>query len=220
MEKTWMKPGKGSLCLGVCLVLTVFGAVGVRAQEPIIINEVLADPASDWDGDGAVNYKSDEWIEVLNVSVDTVDLATYWVRDATGTDPHMQLYGLIGPGEAAVFYGSEAMAWQAANGVSTTGLSLNNGGDVVQLLRSIPGGSGLELMYSVHYEAHMAVDDRSNGWNVDRNDWQLFDALLPYNGSLLPAGNGCGPTPGLPNVCGISVPTEASSFGTVKSLFR
>jgi len=221
MKKLSMKQGMMRVGLACCLLLlTVGGAVQAWAQEDIIINEVLADPATDWDGNGSVNYKDDEWFEVLNVSANVVDLATYWVRDATGVDPHMQLHGLIAPGAVAVFYGSDAVAWQSANGHSTTGLSLNNGGDVVQLLRTVPGSTALELMYSVHYEAHMAVDDRSNGWNIDRNDWQLFDAMLPYTGALLPAGNGCAPTPGAANECGTSVPNEATSFGTLKSLFR
>jgi len=190
------------------------------AQEPIIINEVLADPARDWNDDGVVDFKGDEWIEVRNVGPDVIDLSTYWLRDDTGDEPHMQLYGLINPDEVAVFYGSEAVAWQASQGLSTTGFSLNNSGDVVRLLRTIPGSDELELMYVIHYEDHMAEDDRSNGWNTEVNDWQLFDGLLPYTGSLEPQGNGCEPTPGVANTCSGSVADEATSFGDIKARYR
>ena len=206
-----------AMASAVLLMLTVGGAV---AQEPIILNEILADPATDWDGDGTVDFKNDEWIEVMNVGPDVIDLATYWLRDDTGDEPHLQLYGLINPGEVAVFYGSESVAWQAAQGVSTVGFSLNNSGDVVRLLRTIPGSAELELMFVAHYEDHMAEDDRSSGFNLNLYDWDLFDAMLPYTGTLLPAGNGCAPTPGAPNICPAPVANEAASFGAVKAIFR
>ncbi len=205
----------------LAVLLAVLGAGGAAtAQEPIIINEILADPASDWNGDGSVDFKGDEWVEVRNVGPVTIDLSTYWLRDDTGDEPHLNLHGLIDPGAVAVFYGSDAVAWQSAQGLSTTGFSLNNDGDVVRLLRTIAGSVELELMYVAHYEDHMAEDDRSSGWNLELNDWQLFDALLPYTGSLEPAGNGCGPTPGLPNECGGSVANEATSYGALKAIYR
>ncbi|MCB1184264.1 lamin tail domain-containing protein [bacterium] len=211
------RPLRAAVLLAALLLVGVAGAAS--AQEPLIINEILADPASDWDGDGLVDFKGDEWIEVRNVGPDMIDLSTYWLRDDTGTEPHLQLFGELAPEGIAVFYGSDAVAWQAANGYSTTGFSLNNGGDVVRLLRSIPGSEELELMYVAHYEDHMAEDDRSCGWQADMFDWVLFDGLWPYTGSLEPGSTGCVPTPGLPNVCG-SVAVEARSFGAVKSLFR
>jgi len=204
----------------LALALLTLGAGLVQAQEPLIINEVLADPASDWNGDGSVDYKGDEWIEVRNVGPDVIDMSTYWLRDDTGDEPHLQLFGLIKPGDVAVFYGSDAVAWQAANGYATTGFSLNNGGDLVRLLRTIPGSTELELMFVIHYEDHMAEDDRSSGWNLEMSDWELFDGLNPYTGSLPPVVNGCEPTPGLPNACGGMVADEAISFGDIKAVYR
>jgi hypothetical protein len=214
------RPHALSGVVALAAVLLVWGVTGAAAGEPLIINEVLADPARDWDGDGLVDFKDDEWVEVRNVGIESVDLSTYWLRDDTGDEPHLQLFGQLGPGEVAVFYGSDAVAWQEAQGLATTGFSLNNGGDVVRLLRTIPGRPELELMYVIHYEDHMAEDDRSNGWNEALSDWELFDALLPYNGSLLPAGNGCAPTPGAPNICSGSVASEAVSLGSVKAAYR
>ncbi len=204
----------------VFLLLILASAGGATAQEPLILNEILADPASDWNGDGVVDFKGDEWIEVYNDSLEPIDLSTYWLRDDTGDEPHLQLFGLLAAGDVAVFYGSDAVTWQEANGLATTGFSLNNGGDVVRLLRTIPNSAALELMYVAHYEDHMAADDRSSGYNLNGYDWDLFDALNPYNGALLPAGNGCAPTPGLLNICDGLVATENHSYGTVKAFYR
>jgi hypothetical protein len=58
-------------------------AVAAPAAAQIQLNEILADPASDWDGDGTTNSRSDEWVEVVNVGTTTVDLSTYRLSDAT-----------------------------------------------------------------------------------------------------------------------------------------
>jgi hypothetical protein len=207
----------GAVLAAAALTGLVATAAG---QEPLIINELLADPARDWNGDGVVDFKTDEWIEVRNVGPDPIDLGTYWLRDDTGDEPHLQLFGLLAPDQVAVFYGSDAVAWQASQGLSTTGFSLNNGGDVVRLLRTIPGSLDLELMWVAHYEDHMAEDDRSCGYNEEISDWELFDGLLPYNGTLQPSGNGCPPTPGRTNRCGGNVATEGHTFGGLKAIFR
>lgn len=206
--------------LALTLLLITLAASTAWAQDPLIINEILADPASDWNGDGSVDFKADEWVEVRNDGPDVIDLSNYYLRDDTGDEPHLQLFGLLKGGDVAVFYGSDAMAWQAANGYSTTGLSLNNGGDVVRLLRAGSGAGNLELIYLMGYQDHEAEDDRSSGWNEGMNDWQLFDAMNPYAGSLEPAGNGCPPSPGMPNVCGDTVADEAISFGEAKAVYR
>jgi len=55
---------------------------------------------------------------------------------------------------------------------------------------------------------------------VNLYDWELFDALNPYNGTLEPQGNGCAPTPGVANICGGQVPTVSHSYGSVKAIYR
>jgi hypothetical protein len=121
-----------------------------------------------------------------------------------------------------VFYGSDAMAWQQANGLPAAGFSLNNTGDFVQLLRTIPGTEGpeLELMYAVSYDDHEAEDDRSCGWSSDFSDWILFDGFNPYTGSRDPGPTGCLPSPGAPNSCSGQVAVETTAFGRIKALFR
>jgi hypothetical protein len=203
------------------LIGTGGGATALE-DEIIIINEVLGDPASDWDGDGTVDFKLDEWVEVLNTGTEPLDLSDYFIRDILGEEPHLRLSGVIDPGETAVFYGSDAVAWQQETGASTSGLSINNSGDILQLLRMFQGTDGpeFELVFSAGISDHQAEDDRAGGFNDDASDWILYDALNPYGGDLEPVGTGCVPSPGEPNICRGEVPVQARSFGSVKAYFR
>jgi hypothetical protein len=202
----------------------VLPAPAARAElDPgIIINEVLADPATDWNGDGAVDAKNDEWIEIRNIDTVPIDLSDYWLRDSTGTAPDFRLSGVADPGEHIVFFGSDAVAWQAANGVAQNGFALNNSGDLVQLLRTVPGTDPIqyELMFAVLVRDHEAEDDRSAGFDLDHIEWLLFDALNPYTGAVHPTGSGCPPSPGAENICGGQVPAETATFGEVKATYR
>ncbi|MBE0567687.1 MAG: lamin tail domain-containing protein [Krumholzibacteria bacterium] len=192
------------------------------AAAAVIINEILADPARDWDGDGVLDSRDDEWVEVLNTGPDAVDLVGYWLRDDAASGPRLNLFGVLAVGETAVFYGSQAVAWQQEQGQTVAGLSLNNGGDRVILLRTVAGSDPLayEDVDFVDYTSHQVVDDRSCGWSVQRDQWLLFDALNPYAGSLEPGGSGCAPTPGAPNLCDSSVDARDSSFGELKASYR
>jgi hypothetical protein len=220
MQQRIMSKGRVTGLLVAAALLAA--APGARALEDeiIVINEVLGDPATDWDGDGTVDTKGDEWIEVINVSDQPVNLGTWWLKDLAGEAPDLRLSGVIDPGEALVFYGSAAMEWQAAQGLTTSGFGLNNSGDVVQLYRTVAGTEELELMYAISYDDHEAEDDRSCGWNIDFSDWVLFDGINPYGGSRDPVGTGCSPTPGWTDTCTSSVPTRAATFGGLKAIYR
>ena len=204
------------------LLLMTGGTAVAQVDDYIVINEVLAGPASDWNGDGAVDFKNDEWVEILNNGPEPIDLAGYFLRDILGEEPHLGLSGVLDPGETAVFYGSDAVVWQQEAGLTTSGFSLNNGGDLLQLLRVYQGPEGpeLELMFAISYDDHEGENDRSCGFNTEMNDWILFDALNPYGGDLDPVGTGCSPSPGSSNLCQSQVAVEARSFGAVKMIFR
>ena len=224
------KPGSSA---GLCVLalLLVLGAIGSRpCAAALIINEVLANPAQDWDGDGVLDTKGDEWIEVLNTGYDVEDLSLYYLRDIAGEDPHLQLHGLLRPGEVMVFFGSDAMAWQGANGLSQSGFALNNTGETVELIGlvdvEVPGGATLllgdnaQVLHSVSLLTHETQGDRSSGWSQEGGGWVLYDALNEYAGSLEPGSSGCQPTPGDLNVCVPLVPALGHSWDQVKSLYR
>ena len=212
---------KGSLAVLVFCLLGML-AVGSRSHAQVVINEILGDPARDWDGDGTLDTRDDEWVEVINRGDAAVDLADYWLQDEAASTPRLQLDGSLAPGAVAVFFGSDALAWQAANGLGSGGLSLNNSGDTVVLLRTVADSDPLatEPVDTIVYPDHAADDDRSCGWDTAGGTWVLFDALAPYGGGLEPVGTGCPPTPGEVNLCHGEVAAEAISFGSAKARYR
>ena len=180
------------------------------------INEVLADPAGDWDGDGMVHFKDDEWVEIVNVGTTSVVLDDLRLSDASNTF-HYGFSGTLAPGAHRVVVGSASVAWESSEGVSTVGLSLNNSGDTVRLWQL--SGVDTLLVDEYTYAAHEAVDDRSTARVPDGTGvWLLFDSLNPYSGETPPLGTGCPPTPGDANICPTSVAPR--TWARVKSLFR
>ena len=149
-----------------------------------------------------------------------MDLGNYWIRDALGDAAQMCLSGVLAPGETALFTGADALAWQQANGIVLTGLSLNNSGDELELFLGSPVAPGAVLVDLLIYPAHVGVDDRSVARFLPGGEWILCDALRPYTGDLEPVGTGCPPTPGEPNACPGLVPAERASWGGVKSVYR
>ena len=58
----------------------------------------MADPARDWDGDGALSSRDDEWVEIINLGKAAVDLAGYRLSDGEGRP--VWRYGFSGVLEA------------------------------------------------------------------------------------------------------------------------
>ena len=210
-----------TLRMAVAYVLVMLGLLGLAPYPgfaELVINEVMADPASDWDGDGAYQYRDDEWVEILNTGPDLVDLSLYGLRDASSDDPRLRLSGTLEPGQVQVFFGSEAVVWQQEQGNTVAGLSLNNGGDILELL--FLGESEAQVVDTVTYLDHEGEDDRSSGLGADNLTWQLFDALNPHAGTQEPLGTGCAPTPGAANLCSPQVANENLALDSLKSCYR
>ena len=200
-----------------CIVWMAFLLVG-PAHAAVIISEILADPETDWNSSGVPNYRDDEWVEVYNNGAIEEDLSHFYLRDITGKEFHLQLDGVLSPGQARVFYGSDAVAWQEANDVTISGLSLNNTGDTVELI--LWNGTEFQVVDHATYGDHEAEDERSCGPDHETGVWMLFDGLNPYEGSDEPVGTGCFPTPGEPNICTPTVPAQSSTLGGIKSRYR
>jgi len=212
--------GRAWLVLNVALLLLLGGFWADGARGAVLLSEVLADPAGDWNGDGVLSSRDDEWIEVVNTGPDAVDLADYWLRDALGEEAQLRLSGELAPGTTALFTGDAAVAWQQTVGLPVTGLSLNNGGDELELFRGDPAQPGATLVDALIYPAHVGVDDRSLARMLPENEWILCDGLSPYGGDLSPAGTGCPPTPGAWNACEGLVPALQRSWGEIKVDYR
>jgi len=199
-----------TLALGCSLLLSDTCIGQVR------INEILADPGQDWNGDGAIDFKNDEWVEIVNGGSDITSLENLRLSDGSQLTFRYGFSGFLAPGARVVVYGSQSVAWELANGWATAGLSLNNAGDSVHLWHVT--ASDTTLVDSYTYVSHEALKDRSTGRVPDGGDtWSIFDALNPYSGTTPPLGTGCRPTPGIVNGCPTAV--TASTWGAVKQLF-
>jgi hypothetical protein len=87
----------------------------------VVINEFLPHPQTDWNGDGSVNTE-DEFIELINVSTDSVNLKGWKLGDSSGSYTLTDL--TLTPRQIVVFFHAK------------TGLTLSDAGDTVRLLNS------------------------------------------------------------------------------------
>lgn len=202
----------GLMCVGL-LCMAAPGAANCQT----LLNEAMADPARDWDGDGVYDFRDDEWVEIVNASSGPVDLTGLYLADETGAFV-FGFTGSLNPGEVRLVFGSESVLWEQSHGESATGLRLGNDGDTVTLWQVSEGDTLLVDAYS--YNTQEAEDDRSTGRNPDGGaTWQIFDALNPYGGQGPPAGNGLPPTPGARNDGTGETPVAEAAWGRIKQLF-
>jgi hypothetical protein len=184
----------------------------------IAINEFVADPARDWDGDGAVSSRDDEWVEIINLGASAVDLAGYRLADGTGRPGwRYEFAGVLESGGVRISYGSDSRAWEEANGFPVYGLSLNNAGDCIRLCRI--AGADTSTVDSCTFTEAATRDDRAVGrLSGAPGTWMIFDAWNPCTTTCVPPGSGCYPTPGTKNTCATA--TESRSWGAIKAVYR
>jgi hypothetical protein len=205
------------LTLLVTVVLPASTSVPAQHAAPgPVLNEFMAGPARDWNGDGSYSSRDDEWIEVFNPGAAALDLTPYLITDGDRLLRYA-LTGTLGAGGRVVVTGRESYDWEKATGFPAYGLSLGNSGDTVMLW--IVTGGDTTLVDSYVYKSHEAAADRAVGRVPDGGAWVLLDSLDPYTGTLLPQGTGCAPTPGSANVCD-DTPTRPETWGRLKTLYR
>jgi hypothetical protein len=201
------------------IIMTVVLLVADKAGAELVLNEVLSAPASDWNGDGSVDFKLDEWVEILNLGPIAEDLSNVYLKDGSGDAYHFRFSGVLLPGETRIVYGHESVQWQASEGLSTTGLSLNNSGDRLELWRDVAEPRILDALDSVDIPSHAAAAERALGRATGAGPWVLIDGLNPYTGSLSPGGTDCAPSPDSQNSCAGSVAVEILGFGGLKAKY-
>jgi hypothetical protein len=187
-----------------------------RASDGVVLNEILADPARDWDQDGTVHLRDDEWVEIANAGTTTVDLEGYRLAGAD-TVWRYGFTGTLAPGEVRVVYGGQSYAWEQQHAFPQFGLRMANTGGTMTLWHL--SGADTVMVDSYTYADHEAEDDRSSGRVPDGgSQWRLFDALNPYTGKVLPSGTGCSPSPGALFQC--PVPIKTDTWGGIKARYR
>ncbi|MBZ0266534.1 lamin tail domain-containing protein [bacterium] len=184
-------------------VITVTGA-----DSPIVLNEILADPPpdpeGDANGDGVRGTSDDEFVELYNTGADPVNLEGWTLHDATGMRHEFGTGTVMDPGEFLVVFGGGTPTGilSPVQVASTGGLSLNNTADQVRLV-------GLDgLTRDVHDYGAEANADQSLIRVPDGGEWtRPFDVgyALPYS-------------PGVSNTGPSALRQE--SWARIKALYR
>lgn len=128
----------------------------VAQQVQLIFNEVLYDPSNsgldgDANGDGAYAQNEDEFIELVNLSSQSLDMSGYMIYDdenlAINSPNHTIPSGtILAPGKALIIFGGGTPTGSFGGAIvqtSTSGdLNMNNAGDKV----TIKDASGNEII--------------------------------------------------------------------------
>ncbi len=101
----------------------------------LVLNEFLADPGSvnDANCDGTPSSTQDEFVELVNLGPDALDLSGYTIRDATTVRFTVPPGTVIAANDALVVYGGGTAACPNVDGTALVGgtLSLNNTADTI-----------------------------------------------------------------------------------------
>jgi len=104
----------------ICIIMAV-----VAADANIVINEMLANPASDWNRNGEVGGMDDEFVELFNAGQDPIDLSGYVMKDTVFRST---------PGEYTIPNGTIVKPGGfLAIFVSSSGVFQGNDGDCIKL---------------------------------------------------------------------------------------
>jgi hypothetical protein len=171
----------------------------------LVINEILADPATDIsgdaNGDGTRHFQEDEFIEIVNRNGSSIDIGGYTLSDATEIRHTFNSPTVIPNGESVVVFGGgnpigiPGLVVVASSGV----LNLHNTGDVVTL----KDNNGILIdSYSYNgtegeYAASMAREPDYFGSFVKHTSISTNPLLF---------------SPGKANVDGTNLPVELTSF--------
>ncbi len=130
--------GRKKCVLFFALLMVLLGAH--KGESFIIINELLADPATglagDANGDGLSSSTNDEFVELLNYGNSSVNISGWSIKDAISTRHIFPTNTILSPYEYLVVFGGGSVnlpgaKWQLA---SSGGLSLNNTAETVTLV--------------------------------------------------------------------------------------
>ncbi|MFT5517100.1 MAG: hypothetical protein ACI80V_003239 [Rhodothermales bacterium] len=149
-------------CYLLLATMLVFGAFStVQAQQQLIFNEVLADPPGDLpgdsNGDGTRSSSQDEFVELANVSADTLDLTGWMLGDDEAINftfpagyklPPRHILVVFGGGDVSgvAGYDVDLLLTRVFSADSTVGNGLANGGEYI-VLKSPDGTADTYLGY-------------------------------------------------------------------------
>ena len=110
-------------------------AGGVVPDATLVLNEFLADPGAvnDSNCDGVFDATDDEFVELVNLGPDPIDLSGATVADSSTVRFTVPAGTVVPPFDALVIYGGGTPTCPNVDGLAVTAgsLSLNNGGDTI-----------------------------------------------------------------------------------------
>lgn len=108
----------------------------------LMINEILADPGSfDANNDGAVSFRDDEFLELVNVGDGDLDLSGATISDRVRVRFTFPAGTVLSPGQAVVVFGGGTPNIGALTFTASNSLALNNTGDTI----TVRAADGAEL---------------------------------------------------------------------------
>lgn len=186
-----------------------FEGMSAHGGATVVLNEFLADPPPDPDGDangdGVRSSADDEFVEIFNAGSEAADLSGWTIQDATNVRHEFDAGFVLNPGELfVVFGGGTPTGIPSGSAVASTGgLSLNNTADEVKLV-----GSDLSIQDARAYgpegnedQSIIRFPDGVGGWTLPE------DAGLSWKYS-----------PGALN--GSATAVDDTSWSEVKALYR
>lgn len=103
----------------ILMSITVLMAVNLAGAD-VLINEMLANPASDWNGNGVVSGMDDEFIELYNSGNESLDISGYVLRDTVfRSNPGEYVFPngtVIAAGDFLVIFASKSGVFQGNDG--------------------------------------------------------------------------------------------------------
>jgi hypothetical protein len=131
-------------------------------DQPLVVNEILADPAlgleGDANGDGVRDGSEDEFVEIYNNGSASVDLSGYTIEDGAGLRHTFPAGTVLDPGIAVTVFGGgtptgiPGVVQTASDGA----LGFNNGGDTVTLIND-GGGVVASVTYGSEGEDNQSL---------------------------------------------------------------
>lgn len=196
------------------ILVLVLMAAPTPAGAVVLINEVLADPAGDANGDGLVHSTQDEFVELVNTGSSPVTLNHWTLSDALQVRHNFDAGAIIPAFGLLVIFGGGSPADLLNAVIASAGtLALNNAGDTVTLRDAdgalsdlftfgAAGGQDVSLTRFPDATGPFVLHTAANG--------DMFSPGLTVTGqSSLPHPE---PEPSLPPPSGLPAIPEPSSF--------
>ncbi len=182
-----------------------------------VINEINADPDSalgDANGDGAAHYSEDEFVEIVNMSGDDIDMSGWTLSDGFGLRHTFDFGMIVGNSCAVVVFGGGTPTGEFGGAIVTTSstgsLGLNNGGDTI----TIADGDGA-VQLTIDYGSAGNNQSITRNPDVYGTDWANHSDVAPDAALFSPGtrldgvgfGGDCGGG-SLPDADGDGIPDE------------